>query len=387
MGARNWSEEEINYLYDKWGVSSIPAIAKHIGRSIDGVKSKATKLGLGRFTHSGDYITFHQFLIAIGKGNGTSYMAMRLERDGFPVKYKKMINNSVRVVYIEEFWKWAKENQNKLDFSKFEEGALGKEEEWVREKRRLDQAKKRDYKKTPWTAAEDKKLEFLVNQFKYSYKEISKMLQRTEGAVVRRINDLKLKARPIKANNHIKWTKEEYLQLGEMIKDRLNYETMSEKLGKSSKAIRGRVYDMYLTENLDKVVAMIGQGQWGDGRPELKITHKKLNPKEKKQVREDMTKFIDILNKRMQELYDENDYWQSKICQNWSRKCLVDQTCCDECLNFVRIKPQYCNRCGVMVMTREKLNICDRCKVARKKQYQKKYMILKSLGDKNGYIK
>ena len=81
----------------------------------------------------------------------------------------------------------------------------------------------------------------------------------------------------------------------------------------------------------------------------------------------------------MKEKYDANDYWQSEICQNYSRKCLVQQTCCDECTNFIRIKPQYCNRCGATVMSRNKVTICDRCKLQRKKQYQKKYMVLKEL--------
>ena len=203
------------------------------------------------------------------------------------------------------------------------------------------------------------------------------MFNRTDGAIQRRINDLGLMARPVKVSNHIKWTAEEYKQLGGMIKARYNYETMSDILGKSAKAIRGRVYDMYLTENLDNVVNLIGNGNWGDGRPKLKITHKKLNATERKSVKSDMSKFIGLLNSRMKQLYDENDYWQSDICQNYSRECLVNVSCCDECLNFVKIKPQYCNRCGITVMSREKINICDRCKVARKKQYQKKYMALK----------
>lgn len=379
MGARNWSLEEVEYLEDKWGVTSIPAIANNLNRTIDSIKNKAYELGLTRFIHNGEYITFAQLIRAIGQWHNYSYLNIRLERDGFPIKYKTMINEKVKIVYVKDFWEWSKKNQNKIDFSKFEENMLGPEEEWVRAKRRLDKYKKREYKTTPWTNQEDSRLEYLLNQYKYSYFELSKMLNRTEGAIQRRICDLGLKARPIKANNHIKWTDEEYQKLGEMIKARYNYETMSEILGKSAKAIRGRVYDMYLTENLDKVVLMIGTGAWGNGRPELKITHKKLNSAEKKQVKGDMSKLLGLLNNRMQELYDENDYWQSKICQNWSNKCLVNVECCDECLNFIRIQPQYCNRCGITVMSREKINICDKCKLARKKSYQRKYMALKDM--------
>lgn len=376
---RSWSAEEIAYLEEKWGVTSIPAIAKKLNRSINSIKCKAQKLGLGRFYHQGEYVTLHQLIIAIGQKQNYSYLNERLERDGFPIKYKNMINDKVKVVYIEDFWKWTKDNQTKIDFSKFEENSLGPEESWVKDKRKLDKAKNREYKTTPWTIQEDRRLEQELNKYKYSYIELSKMFNRTEGAIQRRICDLGLKARPIKANNHIKWTNEEFKQLGEMIKARYNYERMSEVLGKSVKAIRGRVYDMYITENLDKVVSLIGDGSWGDGRPELNVTHKKLNTAERKLVKTDMSKFLGILNSRMQQLYDENDYWQSKICQNWSKKCLVNIESCDECTNFIRIQPQYCNRCGATVMSREKINICDRCKIARKKSYQKKYMVLKSM--------
>lgn len=375
---RSWSAEEIAYLEEKWGVTSIPAIANKLNRSINSIKCKAQKLGLGRFYHQGEYVTLHQLIIAIGQKQNYSYLNERLERDGFPIKYKIMINEKVKVVYIKEFWEWTKINQSKIDFSNFEENMLGPEDEWVKVKRKNDKLKKKTFKTTPWTAQEDRRLEQELNKYKYSYKELSEMFNRTEGALQRRICDLGLKARPLKANNHIKWTDEEYHQLGEMIKARYNYESMSRELGKSAKAIRGRVYDMYITENLDKVVSLIGDGSWGDGRPELNVTHKKLNTAERKQVKTDMSKFLGILNSRMQQLYDENDYWQSKICKNWSKKCLVNIESCDECTNFVRIQPQYCNRCGATVMSREKINICDRCKIARKKSYQRKYMALKS---------
>ena len=375
---RSWSAEEIAYLEEKWGVTSIPAIANKLNRSINSIKCKAQKLGLGRFYHQGEYVTLHQLIIAIGQKQNYSYLNERLERDGFPIKYKNMINDKVKVVYIKEFWEWTKINQSKIDFSNFEENMLGPEDEWVKVKRKNDKLKKKTFKTTPWTAQEDRRLEQELNKYKYSYKELSEMFNRTEGALQRRICDLGLKARPLKANTHIKWTDEEYHQLGEMIKARYNYESMSRELGKSAKAIRGRVYDMYITENLDKVVSLIGDGSWGDGRPELNVTHKKLNTAERKQVKTDMSKFLGILNSRMQQLYDENDYWQSKICKNWSKKCLVNIESCDECTNFVRIQPQYCNRCGATVMSREKINICDRCKIARKKSYQRKYMALKS---------
>lgn len=69
----------------------------------------------------------------------------------------------------------------------------------------------------------------LLSKYKYSYKELSLKLQRTEGAIQRRICDLGIKERPVKADNHIKWTESEYMMLGEMIKNGYSYELISEK--------------------------------------------------------------------------------------------------------------------------------------------------------------
>lgn len=205
------------------------------------------------------------------------------------------------------------------------------------------------------------------------------MLNRTEGGIDRRIIELKLKERPIKCNNHNSWTEEDFKILTEMIKQHKNYNQIAGCIDKSEKAIRGKVYSMYLTENIDIAAKYIGNGKFGDNRPDRNIQNNTLTGAERKQVKENLTKFCNIIYKQMKEKYDANDYWQSEICQNYSRKCLVQQTCCDECTNFIRIKPQYCNRCGATVMSRNKVTICDRCKIQRKKQYQKKYMALKDL--------
>lgn len=377
MFNKKWTEEEIAILEDNWGKISIPSIAKKLGRTLNSIKVKAVKLGLQRHIHQGEYITFHQLLVAIGQKQNYSYYLHKFEKYDFPYKFKKSVDKSFRVVYIDDFWEWSEKNQCQIDFSKFEKNMLGPEPSWVDVKRRNDISNKKSFKTTPWTRKEDKRLEELLSKYKYNYYELSKLLKRTEGAIQRRICDLGIQYRPLKADNHIKWTKEEYKVLGDLIKERYDYNMISDIIGKSAKAIRGRVYDMYLTESLDKVIALMNNGDWGNGRPQLSITHKKLNGPEKKQVKSDLTKFAGILKGIMKSKYDDNDFWQSELCMNFSEKCLVEQTCCDECINFIRIKPQYCNRCGITVMSRTKIDICEKCRAARKKSYQRKFMALK----------
>lgn len=206
------------------------------------------------------------------------------------------------------------------------------------------------------------------------------MLGRSEGAIQRRILDLGLKERPLKADNHVKWTPDEYMRLEELIKHRLNYELMSDELGKSVKAIRGRVYSMYLTENLDRVAAMIGSGSWGDGRPERGITSRLLSASEREQVGENLSRLAGIIKALVCKHYSDADYWQRDLCTNWNDGCgcTAGEANCDSCTSFLRIRPQFCRRCGATFIKRRTADICDRYVTARKKQHQRKWAVLQS---------
>lgn len=250
--SRPWTEAEVSFLADSWGVKSIPTIAKRLNRSIYAVKNKASRLKLGAFLESGEYITLNQLYAALGcSGSGTAYRKISWEKNRqLPVKTKKVLNCSFKVIKIDDFWKWAEKNRHIINFSKMEENILGAEPQWVKEQRSMNC---NDYKTDPWTDYEDSKLKYMLREFKYTYIELSRMLNRSCGAIQRRIVDLGLRERPVKANNHIKWQQTEVDMLNEYIKKGLDYKTMSIKLCKSDKAIRGKVYSIYKTESLDKV--------------------------------------------------------------------------------------------------------------------------------------
>ena len=208
-------------------------------------------MGLGRFLDSSDYITWKQLLEILGSVSGHKSTSW-IEKRGFPIYTKKVRNASFRVVKIDEFWKWAEEHKELLDFSRFEENILGKEPEWAKEKRRLDKEKNRKYKTSPWTKTEEEQLKFLLRQQKYTYNEIAQKLGRNEGAIQVRMLDLKVKDRPLKAKAQV-WNEEQKETLIHLIEKGYSYELLAEQLGRSSKAIRGFVYRIYGTENLDKV--------------------------------------------------------------------------------------------------------------------------------------
>jgi hypothetical protein len=256
FASRFWTEEEVFYLEEAWGHVGYPTIAKKLNKSISAIKQKAKRLGLREFlSSSGEYITYNQLMRALGKTNAGGYNRISWEQKrGMPIKYKKIYAKKYKVVYLNDFWKWAKENIHFVDFSKFEKGILGKEPDWVAEKRKADILFSQ-YKKTPWTKDEDALLESLLNLYKYSYRDLSIRLKRTEGAIKRRMNDLNLKARPLKADNHNPWSQEEETILYDMFEKGYKAEIIAERINRSALAINGKLEREY--KNLIRTLILL----------------------------------------------------------------------------------------------------------------------------------
>ena len=273
MGAgKNWTREEKDYLAENWGIVSVEQMAKHLGRPVGGIINMKGRMGLGAYLESGGYITLNQLLIAFngGKQQYSYKMTSWVKNRGMPVHTRKVKDCRFRGVYLNEFWKWAEKNRSFLDFSKMEPLALGEEPDWVAEQRRKDYYAFAHQRKDPWTAGEDSRLSALLKQHKYGYAELSEMLQRSAGAIQRRINDLGLRERPVKADNHSKeseWTAADFQALADGIRRGDSYTEIGKAVGRSEKAVRGKVFFVYLTERADKVRAMMGDGPWGTGAP------------------------------------------------------------------------------------------------------------------------
>ncbi len=379
MGSRMWTPEEITYLSENWGTVSVKNMSKRLQRTETAIIVKSQKLGLGAYLDSGDYITLHQLIVAVtGTSAGYGYKIKSwVQNRGMPVHTKLVKEKRVRIIYLEEFWEWAEKNRSFLDFSKMEPLALGEEPEWVAEQRRKDFRAFAIQRKDPWTPDEDSRLKMLLKQHKYGYAELSEMLHRSAGAIQKRCTDLGLKERPVKADNHSKesaWTDADFQTLAEGIRRGDSYTMIGRDIGKSEKAIRGKVYFVYLTESADKIRAMMGDGPWGYGAPEPTVKQGIHLSRCRAAVKKDLSVLVALLKYRMNELgYDP--YWQRFMCMNWGDidGCSAGCSDCDSCTEFVRIKPQYCARCGATFYERHENRFCQNCRIARKKAAQRRW--------------
>ena len=381
-----WTAEETLYLEENWGMFSVPTIAKNLGRTPGAIINRARRLGLGPVLESGDYVTLSQLISAVtgSRGNYSYKTTSWVKNRDFPVHTRKVNQCSFKVVYLDEFWEWAEKNRSFLDFSKMEPLALGEEPDWVAEQRRKDFQSFALQRKDPWTADDDSRLIMLVKEHRYGYAELSEMLCRSAGAIQRRLTDLGVKERPVKADGHsesAKWTDADYAALAEGIRHGDSYTLIGRRIGKSEKAIRGKVYCDYLTENADKVRAMLGDGPWGYGAPIPTVKQAVVLSRTRTETKELLSQLCGVLKHRTLELKkaDYDCYFQRAVCENWDdlhSVCAAGCEDCDGCTEFVRIRPQYCVRCGATFFERKKNLRCERCRAQRKKSAARKYKYL-----------
>lgn len=378
--ARNWAQEEETYLRENWGTVSIDGICKHLNRSKSAILMRVNRLGLPPFLESGEYVSMQQLMKALGYGGCYTYTIKSwIDNRGFPVKVKTRSSKArIKVVYLEEFWAWAEKNRSFIDFSRMAPLALGEEPAWVQEQRRTDYRSCALQRKDPWTEQEDSRLRMLLRQHRYGYKELSEILQRSAGAIQRRCTDLGLKERPVKADNHgeaAAWAPEHFRILADGIRNGISYTLIGNRIGKSEKAIRGKVYLDYLTENADKIRAMLGDGEWGHGAPLPTVRQAVCHSRYRTDTKADLERVAGLLLLRLRELRKDDVFWQKEVCQHWSlfKGCTMGEEDCDACPHFLRIKPQYCSRCGATFLEREEQNFCPACRVARRKRAQRKW--------------
>ena len=296
-GGKHWTEEDISYLEDFWGTKSITAIAKGLGRTPNAVKLKAYKIGLGSALASSPRISFNQLVEATG-GSYTTRYEVWVEKNGLPTHTQKVKKCSFRMVDIDEFWEWADKHRSLIDFSKIEPLILGEEPEWVENQRKQDYLTNSKCTTKPWTSAEDDKLKYFISQQKYTYAEISDFLSRTPGAIQRRCLDLGIELRPIKAPSKF-WTDEDHKIITQGIKNGESYTVIADKLKRSEKSLRGKVFYAYITEDLDKVRAMMGDdGQFGDNCPSPSIKQAINISKYRATCKRNIKNLANILNVR-----------------------------------------------------------------------------------------
>lgn len=184
---KEWTDEEVEFLKENVGKYKLPTLASMLGRTEVSVLSKMKRLGISNTKEHIGLYTIGELARLLDVDRKT--VQGWVERHGLRVVRKvTRFKKHFYFVDTKDFWDWAKENKEKIDFRKIEPNSIPPEPDWVKEERRKNFTyKKRVYKK--WTTKEDKKLQQLVMSG-LSYKEIGEILGRSSISVERRFKRL-----------------------------------------------------------------------------------------------------------------------------------------------------------------------------------------------------
>lgn len=195
---KHWSEEEIIFLEEKWGVMSIDNIGKRLGRTNNSILLKAYKIGLReQVIANGEYLTPKDIASILAVGTKTVYNWMG---KGY-LKHRKLKINSIKKyqISINNFKLFLKLNEEKWDsrhanikfikacFTTVREKGESQAIDWLISKIELDKLKKSQKCRKQWTVKEVINLESMINIGK-TYKEIAVSLQRSFYSIQGKIN-------------------------------------------------------------------------------------------------------------------------------------------------------------------------------------------------------
>ena len=135
---RKWTTEEEELLSDLWGDKPIEYIARVLIRTEISIVNRAFVLGLGsQIENNYDGLTIPEIsnLFLVGTITIlTSWVVL-----GLKIHTRKISNNkSYKYVTINELFEFLERNQNIWDSRVLEKNILGKEPEWLQEKRKRD---------------------------------------------------------------------------------------------------------------------------------------------------------------------------------------------------------------------------------------------------------
>lgn len=182
MGQK-WTENDLSFLQKRVGNCSLSAIARQLNRSETAVSLKLKRMGLRNTKNATGFLTSSELAEALKVDRKTVYNWIQFHG----LKAISRVTGYKRKFYLIDvhfFWKWAEQNQEKINFNNIEKHALPPEPDWV-DKARQTTADKEVKTYKHWTTKEIN----LLLKWKtegLNFNEIAKKLDRSRISVERR---------------------------------------------------------------------------------------------------------------------------------------------------------------------------------------------------------
>lgn len=171
---RRWTEEEENFLIEKYTITNMDSLCKILQRTESAITKKAVNLCLDK---QAGYISCSR----ISTITGVDYGALINNKELTKVKRRF---SGVLATYVREdiFWTWARKNIEKIDTKRLEKNLIYfiNVPIWFK---RLNKKSKTYKTHKLWTKTEIETLIFLKENCNYPYKEIAERMGRSKASV------------------------------------------------------------------------------------------------------------------------------------------------------------------------------------------------------------
>lgn len=184
MGAgRTWTEDEIEYLKEHWGLSPLKNIAEKLNRTKIAVHLKAKRKKLGMVTRADEYIT-PNYLAKLLKTDSHIIIRWIKKHNLKAVKKVMVFEREFYLIKHSDLYRWLEKNQDRFDSRKIELFALGYEPRWLKEKRMKDnKLPKNRFKK--WTNLEVQRV--MIYSKEMAYRKIAQLMGRSYDSIDRKL--------------------------------------------------------------------------------------------------------------------------------------------------------------------------------------------------------
>jgi len=184
---KKWSESDIDYLKEYWGVHTLSSLSTRLKRTKKAVHLKSKRLKLGASTRADEYLTARQVAEIL---NIDSHTVLRwIEKQNLKSE-RKILLYKRRFFLIKhcDLLEWLENNQDKFDSRKIDYPNLGYEPEWIKAKKDKDKKlPKNRFKK--WNNLEIQRIIILSRD--RTYDEIAKIMGRSHDSIERKFSRLK----------------------------------------------------------------------------------------------------------------------------------------------------------------------------------------------------
>ena len=239
---KKWAPEQVAYFEESWGTISLATIAKKLGKTVKAVDVWRRRNGFTSNTEANGNVPIYEFAAAVGRDPQSIYRGW-IKDNGLPVKvFKPKDKLRKKMINIDDFWEWAWDHKTFIDFTKIEPGVLGKEPNWVKEQRKTDlnDSGKKGWDR-PWTSEEDTMLLNYLKSMRYTYRQISEVIGRSELGIQIRLHELGIKLRPIPEPRR-NWTKDEVSTLLSLVDSGQTLLAISKKLNRGQLQLKAKIH-------------------------------------------------------------------------------------------------------------------------------------------------